>query len=113
MSVESVPTVDASDEAVSNQELLAMVREQQARIEHLESELQEERQEREKLEETLGFVKEMVFDLDDVVIGSEFIAEYYTDENPPILRQLEDLSDGETLSDLREDLINEQKTRSR
>ncbi|QIO25523.1 hypothetical protein [Haloarcula sp. JP-L23] len=112
MSVESVPSVEESDDAVSNQELLAMFQEQQARIEHLENELQEEREKRESLEDDVEFLRELVFDLDDLVMGDEYSA-VYAEDNPPILWQLEDLNDGETLADLREDLISEQKTRSR
>lgn len=114
MSVESsVSSVDDSEESVSNEQLYAMLQEQQAHIEHLEEQLDEEREKREELEDTLDLVKETVFDLDDVVVGSEYTASLYAEENPTVLAQLEELTDGETIADLREDLINEQKTRSR
>ncbi|GGK84582.1 hypothetical protein [Haloarcula sebkhae] len=114
MSTESpYGSVEDSDESVLNEQLYAMLKEQQAHIEHLDGQLEEERQRREELEDTLEIVQQPVFDLDDVVVGSEYTASLYAEENPPLLAQLANLSDGETIADLREDLINEQKTRSR
>ncbi|WP_209309598.1 hypothetical protein [Haloarcula amylovorans] len=116
----AISAAETDGESIPNEQLLTMFKEQQAQIEHLQDqveetqkELEEEREKREELENSLEFVKEMVFDLDDVVIGSEYTAEYYAEDYPPVLAQLDELNDGETLGELREDVIAEQKTRSR
>lgn len=103
---------DDSDESVSNEQLYAMLKEQQTHIEHLEGQLEEERQRREELEDTLEIVQQTAFDLDDVVVGSEYTASLYAEQSPPVLAQLAELNEGETIAGLREDLITEQKTRS-
>jgi len=83
------------------------------RVAELEEELEEERQKRKELEDSVEFTREWVISLDDVMSGSEYTLGAYADEKPPVLTQLAELSDGETLQDLREDVVAEQKTRSK
>jgi len=53
MSVDSLTTAPSEEEPVSNEELLELFEEQQARIDELEDELEHEREKRQELEETV------------------------------------------------------------
>lgn len=116
MSVDSLPA-DADEQSVEElvRDLATRVTELEAENEHLQEQLKREREKRKQLEEDIEFLKETVFNLEDVVVGTgyEYQTSTYAEDNPAVLSQLAELSDGESIADLRQDLVNEQKTRSR
>lgn len=92
--------------AMSRDELEAEVQSLRGRVDELESTIEE-------MQSDLEMAKTVALDVDYALTGGEETLAVYVEENPPLLRQLEQATDGETLADLREDLVDEQKKRSR
>lgn len=92
----------------------------------LEEETRALRDRVDKLEETVESLSETVdgmqddvelatqtaLDADAALAGGQYMLSVYHEENPPLIQQIEQATDNETLRELREDLVDEQKKRS-
>jgi outer membrane murein-binding lipoprotein Lpp len=67
----------------------------------------------EGMQDDVEMAKQTALDADAALTGGQYMASVYAEDNPPLIQQIEQATDGETLRELREDLVDEQKKRSR